>query len=425
MNDELAVGNRLAVRGPGEAAPDAEDGVGPGVIDRSSLPLASGQFELAVGATDIQDLVDLVMLPGRFGLNVPLELLVRAWGRGDFSSIGYVLREFDILRSHEDASGRVVVGPRHPLEARLIGQARFGSIGAEIEVLAKLVSALRSGPAGSESDDEVAFTIELVRAVGPQGVESRRYRPFYREIARALTELRETRNLRSPRLMLQEANLLREWVTLSSQSKDRPPDAKEVLLQAQATAQEAIEQLGAGGGQRSLRSVLATELATALGAETVDAVNRDASPGEVSESFHRLRRAVQAARSENPHPFYPVDVLVWTTTSVLQKDALGETERLEAIADVFHSLETIDPESLDPSSAERYQKRRLGLGMLLGDEHLTDVAFEELDFDGFVCRILYPCNRTRRVSIPERVGGGRCREVRVRLVVLGAAPWKN
>ena len=180
--------------------------------------------------------------------------------------------------------------------------------------------------------------------------------------------------------MLQEANLLREWVTLSSQSKDRPPDAKEVLLQAQATAQEAIEQLGAGGGQRSLRSVLATELATALGAETVDAVNRDASPGEVSESFHRLRRAVQAARSENPHPFYPVDVLVWTTTSVLQKDALGETERLEAIADVFHSLETIDPESLDPSSAERYQKRRLGLGMLLGDEHLTDVAFEELDF---------------------------------------------
>lgn len=346
-----------------------------GIIDRSALSKARGT---EIGATDIQDLIDLVMMPGRFGLSVPVELLVRTWGQGDFSNFAYILREFDIVRSYEDSAGGLVVAPRHPLEAQLICQARIGTVHAEIEIVSRLLMSMRAGTGGPQNDAELNFVIELVGSVGPQGSEAPRFRPFYRELASALKKAREIRNIKSPRLMLREANLLREWVTFRTRTQGRPEDSQEVLVEAQTTVREALELLNGDRRDRSLRSTLATELASVLGTETMDAINRGASVTEISSSFQRLREAVHSARSANSLHYYPVDVLVWTTTAVVRAGALDETERVEAIADVLHAMETIDVESLDEPNAELFYRRRMDLGELLGDRELTDEAFNDL-----------------------------------------------
>jgi len=88
----------------------------------------SSQTKEIAGETvdDVQDLTGLVMVPGSFGLSVPLELLLRALGKNGFSNIVHLFKDIDIFRWFEDSVGNIEVGPRNTLVARLIVLVRLG-----------------------------------------------------------------------------------------------------------------------------------------------------------------------------------------------------------------------------------------------------------------------------------------------------------
>jgi len=374
-----------------------------GIIDEAKLDeIRRGAATAKIRPGDVQELVDLVMVPGRFGINIPIELLVHAWGKSDFSDIGSILRDFDIFRSSEDYAGRILVGPRQPLEAWLLVQARIGTVEAEVAIITKLIETLRPVTSITDESDGVNFVVELVRAIGPQGSEKARFRPFFPRFATALRQLRDTRNIRSPRLMLQEGNLLREWVTLTSQAGQVPEEASATLDAAQTILQDAMGLLDDNRRNQALRESIATELATTLGAQTVYLIRRQAKEQEIVQAFQRTKEAIRSARHIDFTQFHPVDVLIWVTTAMVQSASLTDVERIDAIADALDAIQTVDTELIDALSLEQFHKRMVELGDLLGDQKMSDSSFEKLlamgSTAGYYIRALDTGGSTRDIT---------------------------
>ena len=348
-----------------------------GIIDQSRLEEVRLRPEAQISATQVAELVDIVTVPGRFGINVPIELLARTWDKSNFTDLSQILRGFDLVHASEDSAGRVVVGPRHSLEARLIVQARIGSVQDEAAIVSRIIKAIRPSIWGADESDEIGFVIELLRAVGPQGDEQLRFAPFFRDLAEAISEVRESRNIRSPRMMLQEANFFREWVTTKSRQGNPPEEASAILAKAKSILQEALEMLK-DNRQWRLRTFIATELASTLGATTIDSITIGSTKAEVEQNYAQVLEAVKTARSIDFSSFNPVDVLVWSTTALASYEGINNNARTEAIVDVLDALETVDPDLLDSGNLERFHQRRYEVGALLGNQELSEAAFLSL-----------------------------------------------
>ena len=349
-----------------------------GLIDQSRIEEGRRLLGSQISAERVAELVDIVTVPGRFGINIPIELLARTWNQSDFTDLSQTLSSFDLLHSFEDSAGRVVVGPRHPLEARLIVHARVGSAQQEVSIISGIIKAIRSRSWGADESDETDFVIELLRAIGPNGDEQLRFAPFLREMAEAISEVRESRNIRSPRLMLQEANFLREWVTNLSRQGSRPEEAGIVLGKAQQILLEALEMLEDNQRQWRLRTFIATELASTYGSATIDSISTQGTNESVRHSFKQVLDAVHRARSMDFSSYNPVDVLVWSTLALAQPGIVDESTRTEAIVDVLDALETVDPDLLDERNRRRLHERRMDVSNLLGDKELNESAFQSL-----------------------------------------------
>ena len=243
--------------------------------------------------------------------------------------------------------------------------------------MSRIVKAIRPSVWAADESDEVGFVVELLRSVGPQGDEQTRFAPFFRDLAEAISEVRASRNIRSPRMMLQEANFFREWVTAKSRQGSQPEEASEILGKAELTLQEALEMLP-DNRQWRLRTFIATEMASTLGAATVHSIRTDSPKAEVERNFEQVLAAVKTARSIDFSSYNPVDILVWSTTALANYDGVDNTTRTEAIVDVLDALETVDPDLLDHGNLEQFHRRRYEVATLLGDQALSESAFQSL-----------------------------------------------
>lgn len=349
-----------------------------GIIDADRAQELVGS---QVGMAHVQDLVDLVMVPGQFGISVPIELLVRAWGMNNYWDVSHILENFDILRSLEDDDGDVVVSPRHRLEARFIVQARQSGIQAEVDLIARLVRAIKAPGISSETGDEIDFAMELLRAVGPQGEERARFSTSFKDFAAALTELRTTRAVQNPRLMLQEANLLREWVSHQPRLGDRQrsEESLRALAEAQDVLEQAIDMLDDNRRNNRLRQFIATELAAVTGTGILGAIDGTANRDELLWRYNQLKLSVDTARSTNPNSYHPVDILAWVTKDIAQSGVLDEPERMDAIVDALDAVNTVDVDLLSPVDLSLLQGKRAELATLAGDDQMRADALEALE----------------------------------------------
>src|SRR5207244_10827335 len=137
-------------------------------------------------------------------------LLVRALGKTGYTNFVDLVKRVDVFRWFEDSMGNIDVGPRNPLEAKLLVQARMGGATTEVAFVRRLLLEAQPSEFGPREGRDVRFTVDLLHAVGPQGSDSSYFAPHFKELSSTLSELRRERGVENPRLMLQEANLLRE-----------------------------------------------------------------------------------------------------------------------------------------------------------------------------------------------------------------------
>lgn len=322
----------------------------------------------------IQQLIGFVMVPGRFGMRVPLELLMRTIGYNVPLDIVDILSRVDLFTWSSDSVGNVTIGPRNSLEAELIVLSRLGGPKYEIDFVAGLVRNI------SSSDIEVQFAIKLIRSVNPsdENQYSNPYSPYLIVVADSLTYVREQRSLINPRLMLLETNLLRETAKLSDyELHDDTPIG--LLERAEGVIHSALRIVDQEEFNSDLRSQLLVELASTLGSRAKSLYSFD--PKSASQYFRHLRQYLFDARSASRTNFHSIDVLFWTTQDLIKSDYVSTTLQLDAKAELLNVFEMAQLEE-NFSNLQRFQERKQQLGYLLGNTRLSEEAFTELEKQG-------------------------------------------
>jgi len=254
-------------------------------------------------------------------------------------------------------------------------RSRLGTTIGEAAYARRLLVEVKDRDTALSGPAEVSFAVNLVRSFSADSTDGR-YLPEYPALAAALRELREDRELAIPRLMLQEAHLLREW------SMRQPEEQWAAKVRALAEASNILIAALGSEPPASLRSSLNVELASTFGAHAQALSAAPDAVGERVRLFSQAREAVLRARAEDEETYHPVDVLAWTTIDLIRDGVLDEAERAEAITEVLSAFELIDPLELDSSQVERYYRRRQQFAELVGDTGLADEAFDALAAQG-------------------------------------------
>ena len=224
----------------------------------------------------------------------------------------------------------------------------------------------------SSQDAEIEFAVSILRAVGAQGRNNAYFAPHFRDLADSLQELRTNRGVKNPRIMLQEANLLRE--TALRLGRNGEQEEIKILEGVEELLRQALNLFDGDRRTASLRAAIMNELAATLGSQAKSMIVSN-QPAEAVRFFQSAREATHEARLLDPANYYPIDVLSWVTRDLLASDMLDERSRTEAIADLLNVFQTTEIQDLNDNQLERFNSRRLEFGDLLGDKHLSEGGF--------------------------------------------------
>ncbi len=319
----------------------------------------------------------MLLTAGRRGLNVPLELTLRAVGRQGSGAIVDLIRHFDIFRWTEDANGNQFLGVRTRLEAELLARESLTDL-AEVDVVTSFIQHVRPQFSGRTGGDEVQFVVDLMDQIGPQSTEKGRYARWYGDLADAFADQRKQSGVLHPRLVLQEVNHTREFVKRTQGSDELTREQRIARLrESEDLLQRTLEE---GDSSPRAKLNLYVELAASLGTQAFELVAEgDANSREaIAPILERLVDAVMRARAADPENIYPVDVLAWATKDAVGAGGLSTTARVGLLADAKASLDSIDPEDLSPGQLAKYRMRQAEISGLLGDKELETSYLQEL-----------------------------------------------
>lgn len=355
-----------------------------GILESHHALFDQEQESLIVGNEDAASkIIDFVMVAGTLACPVPFNLLLRAANQQyrdvDLTLLGDLFDKVGLFKwQHVDREGNeLLVAPRLRLEAQLICRRRLGSTEAEADRLLQLIGAVRSG---IERDEELNFLLRLLQQINPDGQRSGQYKNFFAAFAKELTRIRDMHRVVDARLMLQESAYRRAAIrTNAVDDNDRLP----LLEEARNIVQKALDQIDNGelDSTKKTRQNLLVERAALYGFLSTDRARRKAESAEIWSSYEAARAAVKRAAGAT-ESYYPLDVGLWTPADLLEIANLSPWHRGELVADIYAILDQVEMEILKPSQRDKFDSRRMIIGMTLGNEKMTEEAFTELEARG-------------------------------------------
>lgn len=315
----------------------------------------------------IQRVTTLVLVAGRHGIPVPIDLALRVLGREGFQSVRDALASSDIIREIDDDSGDYFLGVRSQLEAELLAQNEI-PLAVEVEVLAEAIRSVRIADGFMGGADEVEFLVKLLERVGPNSDQVTKYRSHFGEIADALGARRMELGRAHPRLVLQESNFARDFVHWQQSAQIGTVEDRVASLEYNRELLDEV--LGDQGTRGLIRLSLSVELASTLGAIIYEYAHAGV-PGHVRGLASRLDdvlTAVLDARAVDPGNLHPVDVLAWSTRDAVLSGALTPAERVDRLANAVATLESLDRSSLTDKQLANLDNRGAELNRLLSND---------------------------------------------------------
>lgn len=339
--------------------------------DSTDGPLGDQSF---ADRAPIQRVTTLVLVAGRHGIPVPIDLALRILGREGFQSVRDALASSDIIREIDDDDGEYFLSVRSQLEAELLAQNEI-PLAVEVEVLAEAIRSVRITDGFTGGADEVEFVVKLLERIGPTSDQERKYQSHFGEIADALRARRMESARAHPRLVLQESNFARSFVHWQQGAQIGSVDDRVASLEYNREVLDEV--LGDQSTRGLIRLSLSVELASTLGA----IIYEYAHAGEASHVQGLASRlddvlaAVLDARAVDPGNVYPVDVLAWATRDAVLSGALTPAERVDRLANAVATLESLDRGSLTNKQLANLDNRAAELNRLLSND---DAVWEYL-----------------------------------------------
>jgi hypothetical protein len=352
-----------------------------GIINDESIIHLNGSVEIDHEVTSVVDqMIFSVMVPGRYGLNVPFELLLRIIGFDAFSSeVFKSLNEVKIIQWFENSQGDFLLGPRTGIEAEILSNY-LGSRNAEVEYIKLLLRNVRAtdfGQFATSSDPQIQFAVELLNKIGPNSNE--RFKDYFFDLANELRDLRESGFANHPRLILKEASFLREIAKDSSINVPQP--TIEILNRAEEIVRNVLKELR-GYKERTITTYLKVELAATLGTKIVYFIN-EANFAEARETYEDIKEILNHSFASNPENYKALDVLAWSTEELIKKDAVKGQERLDAESNLLNLFEIAEIEGISDQNIGEFNRRKLSFYELIGKQELADETFDYLKSHGY------------------------------------------
>lgn len=320
-------------------------------------------------------LIDLVMLAGNLSCDVPVNLLIRAVTKHghDLSLIIHLFQNLDLFRWNKNT---LFVGPRLTLEAEVLCRYRFGGADAEATGLIELIESVRDGGIDSQRDER-RFLLDLLQQIGPDGIRGERYQSAYVKIAGALTKLRKKHGTVDAGFMIQESTFRRYAIRYQKVAEN---DCLPLLEEARDVIQLALDGVDDGSiyAARKTKDNLLVERATIYGFLARNRADSHASAEDTWSAYEAARTAIRKAVSVTS-AYYPLDIGLWTPSDILRSGSLTELQQADLRADIYSTLDQVEPAALPPQQREKFHERQMRVGAVLRDYHLTNLAFSELE----------------------------------------------
>ncbi len=323
-------------------------------------------------------LIFSIMVPGKLGLNVPFEVLLRIVGFDAFStSLFKELNEVNIIEWYEYSQGEFQLGPRTSVEASIFSDY-LGSRETEVAMIKLLLKNVRpnSGRLVGESDYQIQFAVDLLSKVGPKS-EHKQYEVYLYDLALQLRQLREEYGIFHPRLVLKEAYFLRE---IAVKNIPGNPSPLELLDSAEHIVREALDILEEYP-ERSIKLFLKVELASILGTKATDY----AKSGQLTlakDAYENIRQLITDTYAINPENYGALDVIGWATISLINFDVFKDEKRFELESDLAYLIEHAEIEGVNEQNAEDFNKLKLRFFELVKNQLVADETFEKLKASG-------------------------------------------
>ena len=293
-------------------------------------------------------LTNYTMVPGRFGVFPPVDLVLRTTGIVQETALRRALSANSVIVWHEDQVGNITLGPRNTVEAEIIVQSRLGTAAAEVAVARDLLANIRDDSSPYGDGPEVRFATELARAFGTGSSERHRFANHWLAVADSLEALRTERSFQAPYLMVQEANLRREWAQRAWSAE--PERAEYQVRKALNVAEAALALIPEDSRNTRLRSMLLVEQASSAGGILTHATGSSGPQSQNGRLFQRTLDAIQDARHFDPGSYHPLDVLFWITRNLLNARLLQGADAANALASTSNAFLTADPEMFPPGA---------------------------------------------------------------------------
>ena len=375
-----------------------------GILNPSS-PVFEDDEKLAVLGLDAAcRLIDYVMVVGRLGRAVPVNLVFRALGQAGGlhqDQITYLLADLDLFQWRDDEEGTdFLIAPRIQLEAELLCRRRLNRE-QEIDRLLDLIGSVRLG---LDRNSERSFLLDLLFLLDRNGPRHEAYRLGYLRFADAIKRLREHHQVSDADLALRESVLRRRVVSQRDREQTTTIDERLAILdQARDTVEKTLRQIDEGKIKvsRKTKQSLVAERSAIYGYLAIQRAESDS--GEDFWADYLAARTASEKAVGIGRNLHPIEIALWTARDVLnsRKSKLSNAQCAEietdlyAVIDVGDDIFGVERQGIRMPSAShedsnrddsvtldqraRYLESRSRAASVLGDVGLRDETLTELE----------------------------------------------
>lgn len=265
---------------------------------------------------DLRCLLEYICIPAQFGLYAPLDLILRCFNPTLVMDIARKIDEVDFFTFIEDEEGEWLLGVRTSLEAALLLRSELSNIDKQVEIIKQLILKVNQNMYSYARHSDMSFLISLLKAIGPNGRDSRFYEGYFLEIAKTLERLRVEKHIRDSRVVLQEAMFIREY------AKKNIENSLELIIGASELLKEAIEEYRARKNRNNYHlGHMYCELGANFGAQIIKLIQFEKVDWERVKGIYEEQLSIlHDAQELSPESFYPLDICAWTVCKILNKN---------------------------------------------------------------------------------------------------------
>lgn len=327
-------------------------------------------------SVNIEKLVDYVCVPAQFGITIPFNLILRCFNNQYSINIAEKLDEIDFFRFIEGIDGEWEISVRNSLEAEIVAKSELSSIEKQVDIIIKMIEEIKDLDDYISHNSEMDFLIDLLKAVGPNGLKSEEYSSFYLKIADTLGKIREE-GIWDSRTILQESLLLREYAKNLDDQVEKSP----IILLAKDLVKDEIERLKKQrGNNRPHIGRLYCELGANIGSQIIECLwGEHTDKADILEKYQDLIEILQNARNNLPDSFYPLDICAWASLGILQQDNIQKKIKAEVYAENMSFFEQAELTYPDFCDIPEYSARLLQINDSFGNKDLSESLFNKLN----------------------------------------------